>query len=124
VAFFSVGSAALIYFKNDIQKNRGGVVAEAVRVGVGAFRVRALDFDARASSGGVITDKAALIVLPRACLKGQCTRFSTSGFFFHQTTRSGPLIHRLKHFRIWLRIREVIRQSRCLSGVNDTAEVA
>jgi hypothetical protein len=33
----------------------------------------------------------------------------------------GPLINGLKPFCIWLRIREDIRQSRCSSGVNDTA---
>jgi hypothetical protein len=48
---------------------------------------------------------------------------STSGFF-HQTIPSGPLIHRLKHFWIWLRIRKVIWQSRWLSSVNDTAQAA
>jgi hypothetical protein len=37
---------------------------------------------------------------------------------FHQTIPPGPLIHGLKPFCIWVRIREVIRQSRCLSGVN------
>jgi hypothetical protein len=51
------------------------------------------------------------------------TRFSTSGFF-HQTILSGPLIHGLNPFRIRLRIREVIWQSRCLSGVNETAKAA
>jgi hypothetical protein len=47
-------------------------------------------------------------------------RFSTLGFF-HQTIPHGSLIHGLTPFCIWLRIRKVIRQSRCLSGVNDTA---
>jgi hypothetical protein len=50
-------------------------------------------------------------------------RFLTSGFF-HQTILSGPLIHGLKHFWIWLRIRKVIQQSQCLSCVNDTAQAA
>jgi hypothetical protein len=47
-------------------------------------------------------------------------RFSTSGFF-HQTIPSEPLIHGLKPFRTWLRIREIIHQSTWYSGVNDTA---
>jgi hypothetical protein len=51
------------------------------------------------------------------------TRFLTSGFF-HQTIPPGPLINGLKYFCIWLRIREVIRQSRCTSGVIDTAGAA
>jgi hypothetical protein len=76
-----------------------------------------------------------------------CFGLTTYGFF-HQTMPSGPLIHGLKPFRIWLRICKVNRQkvvasavsmtplrphqriqlcklgtkSRGLSGVNDTAE--
>jgi hypothetical protein len=42
-------------------------------------------------------------------------------FFFYQTITSGPLFHGLKPFLIWLRIREVIRQSRWIFSVNDTA---
>jgi hypothetical protein len=38
-------------------------------------------------------------------------RFATSGLF-HRTFPSEPLIHGLKPFRIWVRIREDIRQSR------------
>jgi hypothetical protein len=69
-------------------------------------------------------------------LKGTASRD-----FLHQTIPSGPLIHGLKHFRIMLRIREVIQQSPlrprdfepslhswilwgCLSGVNDTVKAA
>jgi hypothetical protein len=61
--------------------------------------------------------------------KGQCHEISDL-WFFHQTIPSGHLNHWLKPFWIWLRIREVIRQSRwhsahhCrwLSGINDTTE--
>jgi hypothetical protein len=56
-------------------------------------------------------------------LKGQCHEVFDL-WFFHQTIPPGALIHGLKHFCIWLRIREVIRQSRCLSGVIDTAGAA
>jgi hypothetical protein len=52
--------------------------------------------------------------------RDRVTRFSTSAFF-HQTIPSGPLIHGLKPFPIWHRIREVIRQSPWHSGANDTA---
>jgi hypothetical protein len=41
--------------------------------------------------------------------------------FFDQTTSPGSLIHRLKPFRIWLRIHEDNQQSWFHSGVNDTA---
>jgi hypothetical protein len=54
-------------------------------------------------------------------LKGQCLDIFDL-CFFHQTIPSGPLINGLKPFRIWLRICEVIRQSRCLNGVIDTTE--
>jgi hypothetical protein len=37
--------------------------------------------------------------------------------FFHQTTDPGSLTHRLRPFRIWLRIREDNRQSWLHSGV-------
>jgi hypothetical protein len=47
------------------------------------------------------------------------TRFSTLGFF-HQTIPHRALIHALKPFRIWLRIR---RENRLYSNVNDTAEM-
>jgi hypothetical protein len=57
-------------------------------------------------------------------LKGTVSRDFRPLVFFHQTIPSGPLIHGLKPFRIRLRIREVIRQSRCLSGVNDTAKAS
>jgi hypothetical protein len=46
---------------------------------------------------------------------------TVSRYFCHHTIPSGPLISRLKPFRMWLRIREVIRLCRWFSGVNDTA---
>jgi hypothetical protein len=45
-------------------------------------------------------------------IKGTLTR--------HKTTSPGTLIHRLKPFRIWLRIRADNRQSWLHSGVIDT----
>jgi hypothetical protein len=42
-------------------------------------------------------------------------------WFFHQTVPSGPLIHGLRPFRVWLRNYEDIQQSRLDSGVIDTA---
>jgi hypothetical protein len=53
-------------------------------------------------------------------LKGTLTR-DFRPVFFHQTTSSGSLIHRLKPFRIWLLIREDNRQSWLHSGVIETA---
>jgi hypothetical protein len=42
--------------------------------------------------------------------------------YFHQTIPPGPLIHGLKPFRIWLRIRRDNQHYSSFSGVNDTAE--
>jgi hypothetical protein len=47
-------------------------------------------------------------------------RFLTFGFSF-KTIPSEPLIHGLTPFRIRLRIREIIRKSRCHSGGIDSA---
>jgi hypothetical protein len=56
-------------------------------------------------------------------LKGQCHEIFDL-CLFSSSIPSGPLINRLTHFCIWLRIREVIRQSQCTSGVNDTVGAA
>jgi hypothetical protein len=53
-------------------------------------------------------------------LKGTVSQDFRPLIFFHQTIPAGPLIHGLKPFRIRLRIREVFRQSRCLTGVIST----
>jgi hypothetical protein len=57
---------------------------------------------------------------PTSHFKGTLTR-DFRPVFVHQTTSHGSLIHRLKLFRIWLRIREDNRKSLLLSGVIDTA---
>ena len=49
------------------------------------------------------------------------TRFSTSSFF-HDSKPSGPLINRLKYFRIRFRFRRDIRIFKKLCGVHPTAE--
>jgi hypothetical protein len=48
--------------------------------------------------------------------------FRPSGFFFHRSTSPGALIHGLRPFRIWPRIRRENRQYSNFSGVIDTAE--
>jgi hypothetical protein len=63
------------------------------------------------------------LVTYQGSLKKRVTRFSTYGFF-HQTIPSRPLIHGLTHlFAYVFRIREVIRQSRWHSGINEIAVV-
>jgi hypothetical protein len=48
-------------------------------------------------------------------------RFSTLVVVFHQTIPSRALIHRLKPFRRWLRIRRDSRNNRLQRGLNETA---
>jgi hypothetical protein len=54
-------------------------------------------------------------------LKGQCHEIFELWFFSLNNSIWAPH-HGLKPFQIWLRIREVIRQSRCLGGAKDTVE--
>jgi hypothetical protein len=56
-------------------------------------------------------------------LKGTVSRDFRPLVFFHQSTPSRALSHRLNPFRIWLRIRRNNRHYSSFSGVNDTAEV-
>jgi hypothetical protein len=60
-------------------------------------------------------------ILDFLCLKGQQHEIFDNGFF-HQTIPSSALIHALKPFRIWLRIRRENRLYSNFSGVIDTAE--
>ena len=54
-------------------------------------------------------------------LKSEVTRFSTSSFF-HYLNPSGPLINRLKYFRIRFRFRQDIKMFKKLLGVHPTGE--
>jgi hypothetical protein len=64
-------------------------------------------------------------ILKQKYIKGTVSRDFRPLVFFHQTIPSGPLIHGLKHFRIWLRIHKVIWSHirKCSpSGVIDLAQ--
>jgi hypothetical protein len=54
--------------------------------------------------------------------RDSCTRFSTL-VLFHQSTPPRALIHGLRSFRIWPRIRRESRQYSNFSGVIDHAEI-
>ena len=54
-------------------------------------------------------------------LKGVCHEILTSSFF-HDSNQSGPLINRLKYFRIWFRFCQDIRIFKTLPGVHPTTE--
>ena len=43
--------------------------------------------------------------------------------FFHDSNQSGPLINKLRYFRIQLRFPRDIRSQSCLRGVQHTAEI-
>ena len=49
-------------------------------------------------------------------------RFSTYRFF-HDSNPSGPLINRLKYFRIWFRFHWDIQSQKCLRSVPHTMEI-
>ena len=53
-------------------------------------------------------------------LKGVCHEIFN--LYFHDSTPSGPLINRLKYFRIRFRFRRDIQIFKKLSGVHHTAE--
>jgi hypothetical protein len=59
--------------------------------------------------------------LTNQSLGGTLTRDFRALCFFHQTTSPGPLIHGLKPFRIWFRIREDNQKNWLHIGDNDTA---
>jgi hypothetical protein len=58
------------------------------------------------------------VIFGKSALKRQCHKIFDL-WFFHHSTPPRALTHRLKPFRIWLRI----RRENCFSGVNDTAEM-
>jgi hypothetical protein len=62
----------------------------------------------------------AIFLIKKSILKGTVSR-DFRPLVFSSNNPIWPLIHGLKPVRMWLRIREVIRQSRCLSGVMGTA---
>ncbi len=55
-------------------------------------------------------------------LKGQCHKIFASGFF-HESPSPQPLKITLGSFRIFSKIREDIRKSRCTNGVKDTGVI-